>query len=357
MPLPHDVLSWLSLMYVSSSMALAAKSPAQTALPMTCRSDAFTGNEKRDASEENNNRDERARAATEVHRAKVGGKTIFRPFDDPDSKKDGGDPEAAASTSKSDALDMCARDSTSHASQHDVTPQRYNVECGRLAVINPMTSHVLKPAPGPMRSSALSMGQGGSSLDRLERHKMQQQLASSSHLLTLERLQLEASVQQRQRLTHLFNPRFSQATPLPAFPSPYHPFWGAAFSKHKYACKFCGKHFPRSANLTRHLRTHTGEQPYQCKLCERSFSISSNLLRHIRIIHKKEKLYRCTVCDRSFGQKENLDRHLRTHSSDAVHSADSLTDPDMKLTSTSTTSKKTWSARAARPKSASTYFP
>ena len=28
--------------------------------------------------------------------------------------------------------------------------------------------------------------------------------------------------------------------------------------KDRYGCKFCGKVFPRSANLTRHLRTHTG---------------------------------------------------------------------------------------------------
>ncbi|GLG94899.1 Uncharacterized protein GBIM_21560, partial [Gryllus bimaculatus] len=34
--------------------------------------------------------------------------------------------------------------------------------------------------------------------------------------------------------------------------------------KDRYSCKFCGKVFPRSANLTRHLRTHTGEQPYKC---------------------------------------------------------------------------------------------
>ena len=31
-------------------------------------------------------------------------------------------------------------------------------------------------------------------------------------------------------------------------------------NKDKYTCSYCGKIFPRSANLTRHLRTHTGEQ-------------------------------------------------------------------------------------------------
>ena len=62
--------------------------------------------------------------------------------------------------------------------------------------------------------------------------------------------------------------------------------------KQKYSCRFCGKMFPRSANLTRHLRTHTGEQPYKCKYCERSFSISSNLQRHVRNIHNKEKPFK-----------------------------------------------------------------
>jgi len=53
----------------------------------------------------------------------------------------------------------------------------------------------------------------------------------------------------------------------------------------RHRCSYCGKVFPRSANLTRHLRTHTGEQPYRCQQCDRSFSISSNLQRHCRNIH------------------------------------------------------------------------
>jgi [histone H3]-lysine9 N-methyltransferase (ecotropic virus integration site 1 protein) len=83
--------------------------------------------------------------------------------------------------------------------------------------------------------------------------------------------------------------------------------------KDRYSCKFCGKVFPRSANLTRHLRTHTGEQPYKCKYCERSFSISSNLQRHVRNIHNKERPFKCSQCERCFGQQTNLDRHVKKH--------------------------------------------
>src|SRR5699024_5546364 len=88
--------------------------------------------------------------------------------------------------------------------------------------------------------------------------------------------------------------------------------------KERYACRFCGKMFPRSANLTRHLRTHTGEQPYKCKYCERSFSISSNLQRHVRNIHNKEKPFKCHLCYRCFGQQTNLDRHLKKHETDGM---------------------------------------
>ncbi|CAH1775145.1 unnamed protein product [Owenia fusiformis] len=132
-----------------------------------------------------------------------------------------------------------------------------------------------------------------------------------------------------------FSPRFNM--PSPIFPSSKPPMMKMSkspesfnfpspnkkVSNDRYACKFCGKIFPRSANLTRHLRTHTGEQPYKCKYCERSFSISSNLQRHVRNIHNKEKPYRCPLCDRSFGQQTNLDRHLKKHETEGLNVTDS----------------------------------
>ncbi|KAJ0174600.1 hypothetical protein K1T71_009708 [Dendrolimus kikuchii] len=99
---------------------------------------------------------------------------------------------------------------------------------------------------------------------------------------------------------------------------------GSGKLRDRYACKFCGKVFPRSANLTRHLRTHTGEQPYKCKYCERSFSISSNLQRHVRNIHNKERPFRCPLCDRCFGQQTNLDRHLKKHEAEGGDSPSSV---------------------------------
>lgn len=88
--------------------------------------------------------------------------------------------------------------------------------------------------------------------------------------------------------------------------------------RERYTCSYCGKVFPRSANLTRHLRTHTGEQPYKCIHCDRSFSISSNLQRHVRNIHKKERPYVCPQCGKKFGQQTNLDRHLKKHENECT---------------------------------------
>ncbi|XP_055636879.1 transcription factor hamlet isoform X2 [Toxorhynchites rutilus septentrionalis] len=123
-----------------------------------------------------------------------------------------------------------------------------------------------------------------------------------------------------------FGPNFDLLKRNASFPpKPFHEtimaaggLTGGGKAKDRYSCKFCGKIFPRSANLTRHLRTHTGEQPYKCRYCERSFSISSNLQRHVRNIHNKERPFKCHLCERCFGQQTNLDRHLKKHDADAA---------------------------------------
>lgn len=101
-------------------------------------------------------------------------------------------------------------------------------------------------------------------------------------------------------------------TPMP----PLSPLEPSSTSKSRYQCPHCQKVFPRSANLNRHLRTHTGEQPYSCSECHRRFSISSNMQRHVRNIHQLERPFVCSFCNRAFAQRTNLERHLRHHANE-----------------------------------------
>ena len=39
-----------------------------------------------------------------------------------------------------------------------------------------------------------------------------------------------------------------------------------------YACEHCSKSFSQLHDLSKHIRTHTGEKPYGVKYCGKAFS-------------------------------------------------------------------------------------
>ena len=308
------------------------------------------------------------------NKVKLGNQYIFRPFADSEEEDNDVAGERKTETKRESPLDLSIHEkvlcesgrislsqispasSSSSTQSVSIAPKPSfiepvlkpsNVSSPKLAIIKPMTSRQPEKrqalasqslhSTGSPRSShpmdvlkSTGLGRGTSMNAGEDRHNFLDYLKTpglsrQNDLLMLRQAQLaeletmagwhvpEVNRNYLKQTSDMYNNYLARLKQVPVVNPVYGAFWGGAFSKHKYSCKFCGKVFPRSANLTRHLRTHTGEQPYKCKYCERSFSISSNLQRHIRNIHKKEKPYTCTLCGRCFGQQTNLDRHMRSH--------------------------------------------
>ncbi|CAJ1053906.1 zinc finger protein 391-like [Xyrichtys novacula] len=100
--------------------------------------------------------------------------------------------------------------------------------------------------------------------------------------------------------------------------------------KKKFDCPTCGRPFPSSGALRRHLVIHSGKRPYKCFICGRGFTQGGNLKTHMKT-HKgdlskwtlvKEKsppketpvtVHLCGECGMEFPQKQQLEDHRQTH--------------------------------------------
>ncbi|XP_007498549.1 zinc finger protein 48 isoform X1 [Monodelphis domestica] len=98
------------------------------------------------------------------------------------------------------------------------------------------------------------------------------------------------------RVKHLRTHRGERARPAPNPPAallrPHNPPGPAApaprprgrppGTSRTHTCGYCGKEFPRSSDLVKHRRTHTGEKPYKCAECGKGFGDSSARIKHQR---------------------------------------------------------------------------
>uniref|UniRef100_A0A670J447 Zinc finger and BTB domain containing 40 n=1 Tax=Podarcis muralis TaxID=64176 RepID=A0A670J447_PODMU len=88
------------------------------------------------------------------------------------------------------------------------------------------------------------------------------------------------------------------------------------FDEKPFSCEECGAKFAANSTLKNHQRLHTGDQPFACKHCLMSFAQASALAYHTKKKHAKGKMYACQYCAAVFAQSIELSRHVRTHTGD-----------------------------------------
>ncbi|GFQ78644.1 hypothetical protein TNCT_613751 [Trichonephila clavata] len=80
----------------------------------------------------------------------------------------------------------------------------------------------------------------------------------------------------------------------------------------RHQCPFCDYASLLSANVKRHILTHTGERPFICPVCNKGFIEKKNLTTHM-LNHTGERPHKCRLCTKSFMRKDALKTHMIVH--------------------------------------------
>ncbi|XP_072334690.1 zinc finger and BTB domain-containing protein 40 isoform X3 [Scyliorhinus torazame] len=88
------------------------------------------------------------------------------------------------------------------------------------------------------------------------------------------------------------------------------------FDEKPFSCNECGAKFAANSTLKNHMRLHTGEKPFFCKHCDMTFMQAAALAYHMKKKHSEGKMYGCQYCEAVFAQSIELTRHVRTHTGD-----------------------------------------
>lgn len=72
----------------------------------------------------------------------------------------------------------------------------------------------------------------------------------------------------------------------------------------------CGYSTDKNSHYSRHLHTHSGDQPYRCCECKKTFKLESYLKKH-RCSRKKGHV--CPACGSIFINSRALEVHCRKH--------------------------------------------